>query len=479
MVACWLASRGTAAPDHIDMAEFKSLRDQIRKPNATIDHLLHSENRVTTGPVWVFRIGSDGLACEVVGRLVRPGQDYIILSLEDTTLTSLLRPCFVDCVGVTAAILSVPPSLSRETIAEIKGLGLSIARTVRIWPAGLPARGWDGEGQTEWIVGETPCFAIEHDHPIDRLEIHLNGSHKIDVPANSPGNPIFIRLPPLAVGRHTLVVRVKGAHNGPGRGGQEPVEGVVSLLVRAPETWKPGTTLHSGLVVTADPPEPSLDAFWGGETKLTVLGPEGRQVNGTIQLLGGSGEELASECIGVLPLPVAPESWSRAFAEFTLHDRDPWSYLAASSGRVVIDGGDLGSFNVPLHRDVEPVRWICRRRQKTMVLRLVDDTAQDEAMSVREYNFANPTRAMPVELARSINGFEPPAPGGLYVANREGQRHSLVISMPKVSSGLAGLLIEPDPAGLPAGQHAIETMLEAVEAWSGELWPEVGDGVTG
>jgi hypothetical protein len=27
------------------------------------------------------------------------------------------------------------------------------------------ARAWDGEGHTEWLTTESPCFGIVHDHP--------------------------------------------------------------------------------------------------------------------------------------------------------------------------------------------------------------------------------------------------------------------------------------------------------------------------
>ena len=204
---------------------------------------------------------------------------------------------------------------------------------------------------------------------------------------------------------------------------------------------------------------------------MTVLGPEGRQVSGTIELLGGSGERLVSEHVGVLTLPVAPKAWSRVFSQFARNDRDPWAYLTASSGRLVIDGEDLGSFIIPLQRNVAADWWIWRRSLKTTTLRLVDDTEQDEELSVRAYEFANPARArpIPVQEARSAHGFEPPAPGGLYVAHRQGQKYSLIVSLSKVPGGLAGLLIEPDPVGLPAGQGAVVAVLEAIETWSGAL----------
>jgi hypothetical protein len=45
----------------------------------------------------------------------------------------------------------------------------------------------------------------------------------------------------------------------------------------------------------------------------------------------------------------------------------------------------------------------------------------------------------------------------------QGQKYSLVVSMSKVTNGFAGLLIEPDRAGLPAGEGAQAAVLEAVE----------------
>lgn len=49
------------------------------RPNATLEHLLQSEARLTTGPRWLFRIGTDGLAYEVLGRAVRAGTSHITI----------------------------------------------------------------------------------------------------------------------------------------------------------------------------------------------------------------------------------------------------------------------------------------------------------------------------------------------------------------------------------------------------------------
>jgi hypothetical protein len=37
-----------------------------------LDNILRGECRFPQGPVWVFRIGNDGLAREITGKAVRP-----------------------------------------------------------------------------------------------------------------------------------------------------------------------------------------------------------------------------------------------------------------------------------------------------------------------------------------------------------------------------------------------------------------------
>ena len=68
--------------------------------------------------------------------MVRPGRKYIVLSETAFPLRSgFLASCSVDCGGIHAALLSMPYTLSFETLTKLQQLGLQVARTVRIWPA--------------------------------------------------------------------------------------------------------------------------------------------------------------------------------------------------------------------------------------------------------------------------------------------------------------------------------------------------------
>jgi hypothetical protein len=439
---------------------------KFERANATLDHLLQNDGRITSGPLWVFRVGSDGLAREIVGRLVRPGKNYILVSRKPMAILSLSELTSIKCGGVVAQLLTLPGHLSTDQLTELRSLGLTVAQTVRIWPAGLPARNWDGEGFTEWLEGEEPCFGIDHDHPISSFEVQLDSGPKFDVPPPPAGGAAFIKLAPLPIGTHSLFVRTKSAGGGMSGVNQVPIEGFVSLVVRRPRPWVSGTAGHTGLIVTVDPVEPSLDQFWEGEVRPQVLGPANYPINISVELLDGAGDNLCTEPVTSLNLPMTNEGWERAFAAFLRKELDPWAYLAASSGNLLVESDELGIFRVPLHRDVAPVRWVWHKSNRVTALRLIDDHEGDESLSVSFYAFARPTSAVTIEAERLKTDYEPAAPGGLCVASSGSQRQSLVVSMPTVDGGFSGLLIDPIVDYLPWDDHAVMTLLGLADMWS-------------
>ncbi len=123
--------------------------------------------RLSLGPLWLFRISDDGTAHEIVGHVVRPAQAYVVLTTNQPTGHSLIEPCTVECSGISAFRIEIPSNVSLQDIAWLQSLDLQVARTIHVWPAGLPGRNWDGEGRGEWLTTEAPCFAVVHDHPVD------------------------------------------------------------------------------------------------------------------------------------------------------------------------------------------------------------------------------------------------------------------------------------------------------------------------
>ncbi|QBM74844.1 hypothetical protein E2E30_03040 [Sphingomonas sp. AAP5] len=437
----------------------------FEKPDPVMDHLLSGEARIGAGPAWLFRIGPDGQAIEILSRLVRPGKSYVLVSNAELPVLSMANSATIGCAGVTATRLEIPAALTSAQIAELKSAGLAAAQTVRIWPAGLAARGWDGEGSTEWLDGEAPCFAIEHDHPVDRYELRLGTGQTTSIPAGAPGEATFVRLKPLPCGNHVLTVKAVRSPTSADLA-QQPLEGVVAIAVRPPSPWVSGTVGHNGLIVACEPPEPSLDDFWEGLASLSVLGPKGAHVTVCVELLDGAGTQIASEQIGQLTLPLGVDTWRKAFAAFVGKEKNPWAYLEASSGRLVVDGEELGVSHIPLHRVVAPVRWVWHALPKSTLLKLVDDHDAETPLTVDFRNFAFPAKREELTSSAATGGMEPPTSGGLFVATYGDHREALIVSMPRVDGGLGGLLVNPNFDAVPDSADGLLMLLGAIASWS-------------
>lgn len=438
------------------------LRFQV--PNPRMDHLLASEGHISQGPHWLFRVGSDGEATEVLGRMVRPGCNYVLVSKSGPPELSFAAATSLRCRGAQAIRFEIPKVLSAEQVSELKAAGLSFAQTIRVWPVGLAARGWDGEGAAEWLETECPCFALSHDQAVAEYELRLGAGPGLRVAAGPAGVPTFIRLQPLPAGKHVLSVRAvrDAALDAP----PHPVEGWISLSVRPPSPWVGRSIGHSGLIASSEPPEPTLDEFWEGLSQLDVLGPAGRQVSVCVELLDGTGSRIAIEQVANLTLPLGPDTWRTAFAAFERRDKDPWGYLAASSGRILIDGEELGTVRIPLHRDASPVRWVWRSTNKSTQLRLVDDHGGEDPVLVSFRSFAEPLKELPIKTEDAEGGTEPPTPGGLFTASYGEVLVPLVVSVRKVDGGFGGLLVEPNFSAVRRTPEDAMALLLAIVAWS-------------
>ena len=188
----------------------------FEKSNDILDGLLRTDCRISDGPNWLFRIGLDGWAREIRGRNVHPGTSYILVSLDAlAAIPRFASECAVECEGVHAIRISLPDSLASADTAQITSLGLEVSRAIWVWPAGLPCRRWDGQGQSEWLTTEHPQFGFVHDHPVQSYTVYLNDNLELVVDAPKPGDPVFIQLDPLPVGRHrlTVIARRESASN--------------------------------------------------------------------------------------------------------------------------------------------------------------------------------------------------------------------------------------------------------------------------
>jgi len=435
---------------------------QFERSNPAVDHLIGSETRLSAGPVWLCRLGSDGLAHEIAGRIIRPGRTYILIS-EKTELLShhpFLTPCELDCDGVSAAVLSMPDTVSNAILTGLQQLGLHVARTIRIWPAGLCGRTWDGEGYAEWLTTEAPCFGIVHDHPVDQYGLSLNSGSETLIKAREVGSPLFVKLSPLPVGRHTLSIRARRGYQ------SSSAEGIFTLEVREPEPWLPGTTAHAGLAISLEPHDPSLDTFWEGGVEVGVLGPAGHHVKCELSVKNASGAELFSDEIGTFDLPLTTAQWQKKLSQFVKDEDRSWTYLEAASGRFQIKGDELGDYALRLERDVKPVRWTCRSINRVATVRLIDDTGRDEGAVCRFFSLRRPAEPVHLDTDMLLKGFPVPTPGGLFEARHGDLLDTIIVSVPQVERGFQGLGIEPDLHELDSDTVAVTLILDVLQRWS-------------
>lgn len=441
---------------------------QFERSHPALDHLLETECRLSPGPIWLFRIGSDGTAREINGRIVRPGRAYIVATTGELPQTHAgMSPCNLDCDGVKSFRLAIPPDVSAEMTAWLQGLGLQVARTIRVWPAGLPGRGWDGEGSSEWLTTEAPCFGIAHDHPVEGYAIRLDNGPETVIRTGDSAQPVFVRVAPLPAGTHSLVIKARRNPSLDAIAPSPSAEGFVQLSVREPEPWTPGVAAHPGLIVTLDPHDPDLDTFWRNEVSLSVIGPESYAVTFTVNLEAGDGREILSEQVGApMDLPVTPDTWRRRFAQFLQREDHAWSYLEAASGTLAIEGDTLGRCSLRFEHDAQPLRWVLRHDHGNIILRLVDDSGQDgsepEALF---YNMERPLTAVRLTPEMGLSGITVAPPGGLFLAKHGAHSDTVAVSSGLTGEGLQGLSVRPAFGELSNGSVTLAETLRLLALW--------------
>ena len=436
---------------------------RFERANAVVDQLLESDCRLSRGPIWLFRIGSDGSARHVAGRIVRPARDYIVATTgaipED--LPGVTR-CKLDCEGVSSLRLAVPAHVSPELTARFQALGLQVARTIRVWPAGLPGRGWDGEGASEWLTTEWPCFALAADHPVEELAIRLDDGPQETIRLPSGGGPAFVRLPRLSPGVHSLTVNARRTAALERVAPTTPAEGFMRLAVREPEPWVPGVTSHPGLVVTMDPHDADVDTLWRNELSLVVRGPSGFTASVDVALHSADGREILSErVVSAMTLPIAPEHWSARFRRFLADESHASKHLEAASCALTISAETLGSSTILFEHDPKPLRWIARSGREHAVVRLVNDTGQEDTdPETRFYAMERPLDSVPLEL-------DPvPPPGGLFLAEHGYHKDAVVVSTGLAGTGLQGLGVRPGLPKITANPQALSGAFDLLRRWN-------------
>ncbi len=442
----------------------------LEQSHPAVDQLLDAECRLDCGPIWLFRIGADGAARHIMGGTVRPSCNYVLVTTGNPPRAhEVMTPCTLNCDGVAAFRLAIPDHVSEELHSWIGDLDLHVARTVRVWPAGLPGRGWDGEGSSEWLTTEAPCLGVSHDHPVDAYAFRLNEGSEHLVRTDGAAEPLFLRLPPLPAGIHSLTVKAHRSSALDAVASSPPAEGFVRLTVREPESWTPGVVSHQGLVVTINPAEPDLDTFWRNEIRLSVFGPEKYSALLTIELEAADGRRILREHVGArFDLPISSDIWRRRFEQFLNRQGCAESYLEAAKCTLIINGETLGRHSVVFEHDVKPLRWRTRRTRNEISIRLVDDTGHEGTEAkICCYDMDRPLKMSPLAPDKARAGLAVEPPGSLFHAEHVEHKDTVAVARPPTDKGLQGLSLFPKVDKLARDSQALSDALTILARWQG------------
>ncbi|CAD1796063.1 hypothetical protein CPBF426_10670 [Xanthomonas arboricola pv. juglandis] len=433
---------------------------RFKDPLPVFDQLMRLEATLSEGPLWVCRIGNDGLAREVRGCHVRPGQTYIVMARTGHAFRPhpALRPVNLRCEGLTGIQLSLPTHVPEDLRQTLKTLGLPLTSTVRIWPAGLPAVSWDGEGRSEWLTTDTPCFGIDVDHDVAALEVALDGLSSLRISRTGVQSPSWVQLPPLPPGEHRMVVEVK---DGAGQAGSPGASrGEVILEVRDPLSLDETVQQRGGLMVVATPIDASLESLERNELQLEVYGPAGREAQLFLEVEGCAPYRRPFDRT-VVPAKLT-HLWRRLPTEIQENLGD------SNACRLVIRAEEIGTFALSLERESRPIRWALRRSRQATTIRLVDEAALGAHALCHMAPLDQPCTAQALDYDDCVNGIEVLAPGALFVVAGRDRLDTVVVSQPSqgTMNDFAQLAVAPRLNGFASSAERLRDDVALLGLWS-------------
>jgi hypothetical protein len=414
------------------------------------------------GPTWLFKRGGDGRSHHIRGHVARPGAGYLLVSTEPIDYDSNLRPVELSCSGVYAGRFEVPEIVPPSVDGLLRSLGIQRASTIRVRPAGLPPLFWDGEGHIEWLTTDCPTIAIERESA-EELELALAGDAAMS--ARIPGgteSPVYVQLPPLGAGAHTISVRAlgKGVPTGPS---------ALEVTVRAPRPWSGQAGYQHAVQVSTAPPEPTLEDLLLSRFRMEVRGPAGLPVASSATIWDYRRQNaLYKKQLPPQKMPFDTAGWHRAFVRHFLDDQPAQAALErAWAIEVQFAFGGLSTQRIVFTRQLSPLRWAVKTAGRNQDVRLLDDTGLEGSRPVVTLrSFEEPGIETPVVLDAATGSVALAKSGGLLEARQGDHRVRAVIAPPSVQ-GLAGLKLTPKLPHFRAAPDGMEGLVSFARLWAG------------
>lgn len=435
---------------------------QFERRDPHLDFLLRTDCMVRPSPMRLFRIASDGIAYESRSLSVRTGESYVVVRSNAFPVSPELAKVDLNCEGMHGGMCVLPAALSAGWETLLKQLGLSQARSIEVWPAGIAAAQWDGEGHGEWLASERPCLGIAADHSVAAVLVSIGpGSEPSLVLDNiRPGQPEFIELPRLPVGLHRLRFSTR-------RSEAATTESIgdldVLMRIREARPWSPAAGAQGPLLARIDPPLPTLEQLWEGRAEIAIEGPPGRQVRCDATLFeSATGARSASKTLPPLTLPVDSLTWTRHFEQHFCKDKNAEAaYDAARVCELKFAAEELGALTLRCEREFSPLRWSVRRDGHNYAVRLLNDSGSATPPVISKIAFENPLQE---DSLAGDSLYSVPVKGGLFVARLATSVAAVIVS--PIVEGLSDFGCTPRVAIAERTPDATHRVLSVAELWS-------------
>ncbi|MCW3159470.1 hypothetical protein [Micropruina sonneratiae] len=378
---------------------------QLQDGKQDVNNLLRDQVEITRGPIWLFKQRSPGLATEVKGRLVHPGDTYYLVhdrTWHPTTVPGV-RSVRFDIADATVVRLTVPERLTDEDSAALVAAGLSVRADIAIRPVGIAASSWDGEGSVEWLAGEPGLIGIRAEQIPTGGTLTLAGErYNLDWPEGD--RELFLSLDDLPLGEHELRVSLTGGQH------QTLAEGSLMIAIRDPETDSYASGVGEGIRLLTSPARPTMSELWE-PAAVTIVGPEGMKVDLVVSLHSETGARLG-RVSRTVALPVNESNWTR-IADDLRGDRTFKAHFdLAESLEVSVSRAGVGFASLRADRGFQPLRWQILRGRNHSRAHLIDRTDVD-GTRVQLFRVEKPMK--PEDLDPSIDPLVPDT-GGLLLA---------------------------------------------------------------
>lgn len=409
----------------------------------------------------LFQIREPYLATQVPTNQVRPGRDYLLVQgHSENTPGGAFRSLPSACNGARVLAISIPENVTVEVLQVLEAVGLTATRSLRVRPVGPQPAVWDDQGNCEYLEEDAMVLAIQTAGL--RGTLHIEGDEVSPTQLERRGTDaenVIVKIGPLPRGIYRYEFRFVAED------AKEAI-GYLRVLVRPRGSTGRTRGTCSGVVVYTSPERPSLEALWQGRAEIALAGAPGHEVNTSLELLDEEGDCLGRRAWNLCP-PTDPEGWARSWSAITADQRLAACLPAASSGVLVFDAGDYGYQKIVLRREARALRWRLLSGEHTALLRLINDSDNEEDVRVSHIPFKCPLTMTDVSaLGWEATAISPPEPG-MYLA-RAGELRATALYA--TDQRAAALVSDERPARLPPLAGSKDRLAAALEILG--LWDE-------